>query len=170
MYYIFPLINLNKNNKQYHNEYEMLRAVDDLKLYEDMCMLTVEKLFDTCILKRDLVNLQLFPVYKAGNMDNFEILNEENMDLDTVVKNLFVYGYKNNVEYEGDNYLMFVTMLDSVISEEGEFNIKEDSILFLNCYGSCDEHIQPLQDYGIPYILQHFNNADSINVRIINIE
>ena len=166
MYYIFPLINLNKNNKQYHNEYEMLRDVDDLKLYEDMCMLTVEKLFDTCILKRDLINLQLFPVYKADNMDNFRILNESNMDLDTVEVNLFVYGYKNDVEYKGDNYLFFVTMLDSAIN----FNIKEDSILFLNCYGSCDEHIQPLQDYGIPYILQHFDNANNINVRIINIE
>lgn len=166
MYYIFPLINLNKNNKQYHNEYEMLRDVDDLKLYEDMCMLTVEKLFDTCILKRDLINLQLFPVYKVDNMDNFRILNESNMDLDTVEVNLFVYGYKNDVEYKGDNYLAFITMLDSAIN----FNIKEDSMLFLNCYGSCDEHIQPLQDYGIPYILQHFDNANDINVRIINIE
>ena len=166
MYYIFPLINLNKNNKQYHNEYEMLRDVDDLKLYEDMCMLTVEKLFDTCILKRDLINLQLFPVYKADNMDNFRILNESNMDLDTVEVNLFVYGYKNDVEYKGDNYLFFVTMLDSAIN----FNIKEDSILFLNCYGSCDEHIQPLQDYGIPSISQYFDNANDINVRIINIE
>ena len=166
MYYIFPLINLNKNNKQYHNEYEMLRDVDDLKLYEDMCMLTVEKLFDTCILKRDLINLQLFPVYKVDNIDNFKILNENNMDLDNVEPNLFVYGYKNNVEYKGDNYLFFVTMLDSAIN----LNIKEDSILFLNCYGSCDEHIQPLQDYGIPYILQHFDNANDINVRIINIE
>lgn len=166
MYYIFPLINLNKNNKQYYNEYEMLRDVDDLKLYEDMCMLTVEKLFDTCILKRDLINLQLFPVYKVDNMDNFRILNESNMDLDTVEVNLFVYGYKNDVEYKGDNYLAFITMLDSAIN----FNIKEDSMLFLNCYGSCDEHIQPLQDYGIPYILQHFDNANDINVRIINIE
>lgn len=166
MYYIFPLINLNKNRKQYHNEYEMLEDVDDLKLYEDMCILTVEKLFDTCILKRDLINLQLFPVYKVDNIDNFKILNENNMDLDNVEPNLFVYGYKNDVEYKGDNYLFFVTMLDSAIN----FNIKEDSILFLNCYGSCDEHIQPLQDYGIPYILQHFNNANDINVRIINIE
>lgn len=171
MYYIFPLINLNKNNKQYHNEYEMLQDVDDLKLYEDMCILTVEKLFDTCILKRDLINLQLFPVYKTDNIDNFEILNEDNMDLDTVEKNCFVYGYKNDVEYKGDNYLSsFVIILDSVINEEGKFNTKENSILFLNCYGSCDEHIQPLQNYGIPYILQHFNNANDINVRIINIE
>lgn len=170
MYYIFPLINLNKNNKQYYNEYEMLRDVDDLKLYEDMCMLTVEKLFDTCILKRDLINLQLFPVYKADNIDSFRILNECNMDLDTVGKNFFVYGYKNNVKYKGDNYLIFITMLDKATIEKDKFDIKEDSILFLNCYGSCDEHIQPLQDYGIPYILQYFDNANDINVRIINIE
>ena len=167
MYYIFPLINLNKNNKQYHNEYEMLRDVDDLKLYEDMCMLTVEKLFDTCILKRDLINLQLFPVYKADNIDSFRILNEVNMDLDTVEKNCFAYGIYG---HKNDDYIEFVAMLDTAISEKDKFNIKEDSILFLNCYGSCDEHIQPLQDYGIPSILQYFNNANDINVRIINIE